>query len=185
MLALLYSSAFTVAYAVDNNCMINIVHIIQLKIALGCIEDRLDALENAPIIEQISAEQIQADINESITKTNIGTTYIGFYTLAFNDELLAYIYCGDSLQYRVVVLYDYVGTGTHSIRVVSSSNSSNVLQERTNITADLNPAQGLGDWVNKPSWCTPDNNYHKIIIEGKSTVGTDDPVIHGYTIWSR
>src|SRR5947208_991919 len=40
-------STFNYAYAIDNNCMINPIHIIQMPIPLGCIEQRLDALENA------------------------------------------------------------------------------------------------------------------------------------------
>src|SRR5437867_10671435 len=39
-------STFNYAYAVDNNCMIIPIHIIQMPIPLGCIEQRLDALEN-------------------------------------------------------------------------------------------------------------------------------------------
>lgn len=39
---------FHYAYAVDNNCMINPIHILQIRIPLGCIEERLDALENKP-----------------------------------------------------------------------------------------------------------------------------------------
>lgn len=48
VLGLLSAYSFSYAYAVDNNCNINIIHILQLRISLGCIEDRLDALENAP-----------------------------------------------------------------------------------------------------------------------------------------
>lgn len=40
-------TSFNYAYAVDNNCSINPIHILQIKSSLGCIEDRLDKLENA------------------------------------------------------------------------------------------------------------------------------------------
>lgn len=41
-------SIFGYAYAVDNNCRITAVHILELRTIFGCIEERLDALENAP-----------------------------------------------------------------------------------------------------------------------------------------
>lgn len=46
MIGFVVFNSFTFAFAVDNNCPLNIVHILQVRPALLCVDSRLDTLEN-------------------------------------------------------------------------------------------------------------------------------------------
>lgn len=134
--------------------------------------------------------QLEHWVFQSITKTNVGTTYVDVYSANFHGETVSReIHCDNISEVFATATYDYVGTGTHSIRIVDASNNANILVERTAITADMNGAGINGnvpnhvDWVSLPAWC---NTGFKVLeVQIKSTVATDDPVFYGYAIWVR
>lgn len=57
-------STFTYALAIDNNCPVNVIHILQVTPALLCLENRIDVLENTPV---------SAGSGEVNTASNLGT----------------------------------------------------------------------------------------------------------------
>lgn len=114
------------------------------------------------------------------TKTNIGTTYVDVYTIAFSIEDMAVIDCGNATQFRIRFLWDYVGTGNQQTRWVDVGNNANVLWESGTFTADQD--SGSSGTQPIPSWCT---GLVTIEQQGKSTVASDDPVPQGYIIWFR
>lgn len=167
----------------DGNCNFKSIIIPSgspLTIASGTNDITLDSTR---IFQQ------QKTVFQSATKTNIGTSYVDVYTTTFSQEeaMNIYIHCDGVKEFTGFFNYDYVGTGTHSIRVVDQANNANLLFERTDITADTSASGfnnvGGNPIYAKPAWCT--TGFFKVELQAKSTVGTDDPVIWGYTIWSR
>lgn len=71
--------SFSYAYAVDNNCQVNVIHIIQVANALRCLEDRLDTIENTPV-------------SDSTTASNLGSG-----SQVFSSEV------GNDLQFRTLL----------------------------------------------------------------------------------
>lgn len=65
------TSLFINAYAVDNNCLITPKHILLIHISLGCIEDRLDALENASSGDLTTASNL-GSVGEGIFASEVG-----------------------------------------------------------------------------------------------------------------
>lgn len=127
--------------------------------------------------------QIEAQVYQSVTKTNIGTSYVDIYTTAFDEENMAYIDCNNVSEIKVDWIWDYVGTGTQQVRWVDVNNNSNVLYEANTFAVDQDA--GLGGWTTKPSWCIGPISYWQIEMQGKSTVAGDDPVAKGYRILTR
>jgi len=131
----------------------------------------------------ISANKIGQDIAEvsfSNTKTNIGTTYVDIYTATRHEEDYSFFDCGNMTEFIIVFDWDYVGTGNQQVRWVDLNNNANVLFETAIFTTDqFNAVTG---WFDTPAWCT---STYFIEMQGKSSVGTDDPIIHGYKVMAR
>lgn len=95
-------TTFNYAFAVDNNCKTTIVHIIELRYVLGCIEDRLDVLENA------------GGGADSTTASNLGSVGEG----VFSSEV------GDDLQFKKLVAGSGVTLDSNSTRIRINSTGS-------------------------------------------------------------
>lgn len=277
-----YSAIFTMAYAVDNNCKIIIAHLVEMPIALGCIEDRLDALENKPVqsgSENTSASnlgngqgvfaqevgdnlqfkslgagdgvslqsnstvilinstsisdntvcanvgsgsqiykdgecnfrtvlgspdisvsqqtdtitidyngtlvsdkqvgQVVAQTYLSLTKTNIGTGYSNvYYTTAFDEEHLSSISFTNATYFKIIWIWDYVGTGNQQCKWIDAS--GNILYETTTFALDRDGIDS--GWLSIPAGM---NEPSLIRWQCKSTVAGDDPVAKGYKIMTK
>jgi hypothetical protein len=117
----------------------------------------------------------------SVTKTNIGTSYVDVYTTAFDNENLMFVDFTGVNSVRLVYLWDYVGAGTQQVRLVDVDNNANVLVEAATITADCDPCDT--GWVSLPAAFT--SATKKLELQGKSTTSTDDPIARGYTLYGK
>lgn len=117
VIILLSSSLFITAYAVDNNCLINPIHILQVRIALACIEDRLDVLENA------------GGGSESTTASNLGTVGEG----VFASEV------GDDLQFKKLVGAGGTTITSNSTRILINSTGGS----DTTVCSNVGTGNGL------------------------------------------
>jgi hypothetical protein len=119
---------------------------------------------------------------ESLTKTNIGTSYVDIYTTgtAFHETRLDRVDFADVTEVRLIFLWDYVGSGTQQVRIVDRDNNTNVLVEASGFTADQDP--GDTGWVAKGAAFT---SIHNLEFQGKSTTAGDDPISKGYALYVR
>lgn len=126
------------------------------------------------------------EIYQSITKTNIGSSYADVYSpiTSFDEEEKFGIDCSQIIELRFIFQWDYVGTGTQQVRLVDATNPNNVLIESSTFTADQSgDLIGDGDLTtSKPSWCIG-SVYVK--WQAKSTVAGDDPIAKGYKLLVR
>lgn len=116
------------AYAVqvDNNCLINPIHILQVHIALGCIESRLDALENAPI---------PSASGEANTASNLGSVGQGW----FSQKV------GVDLQFKKILNGTGITLSSNGTRIMINSTSGGETTVCTN--------QGSGSQIFKDGNC--------------------------------
>jgi hypothetical protein len=135
------------------------------------------------ICQNTGSSNTQGQVYGQSIKTNIGTTYVDIYTTTFSQEDYVQVDCNGGtdtqLAFRINFLWDYIGTGSQSVRWVEVINNANVLTTVTGITTDQDAGQS--NIFTAPSWCT---GQHFIEMQGLSTVATDDPVAWGYTIKS-
>lgn len=132
------------------------------------------------VISKIDVGQFIGDVYLSLTKTNIGVSYVDIYSTAFDEEELMLVDCERFEFGRIFYLWDYVGTGTQQLRWVNVADNTQVFYESPTFTSDrLSTDSG---WFIKPTWCKS-----SVILEwqGKSTVGTDDPIAKGYNILAK
>jgi len=121
----------------------------------------------------------------NLPKTNIGTTLVNvYYSTAFDEEHLTTIDCKAITDFRILYLWDYIGSGTHTLQWVDVSAPTGNILYSVDVTVD----QDVGDsgWFTKDSlggWCV--SNTLKIKWMAKSTTGTDDPIAYGYRIMVR
>ena len=147
MLAFSIMTSFNYAYAVDNNCMINPVHILLVKIPLGCIEERLDALENATSSDLTTASNI-GDNGEGVFSSEVGNDLQFKKLLSLNSTSLEITSNSTNVLFNVTASggggsdttnCNNVGTGT-TIHVVGSNCNAKSLLNNTGIliTSDTN-----------------------------------------------
>lgn len=119
---------------------------------------------------------------ESLTKTNIGSSYVDIYTTgtAFHQTRLDRVDFADVTEVRLIFQWDYVGAGTQQVRIVDRDNNTNVLVESAGFTADQDP--GDTGWVAKGAAFT---SIHNLEFQGKSTTAGDDPIAKGYALYVR
>ena len=136
---------------------------------------------NCVTISTTPAGHLMGTVFVSKTMTNIGTTNVDIYNTAFDQEDMMFIWCTGITDFRIIWMWDYVGTGTQTVRWVDVANNANVL-DTINFAVD----QDAGDtgWFAKPSWCTT-GNFFFIEQQGSSSVAGDDPIAKGYNIYVR
>lgn len=121
----------------------------------------------------------------SITKTNIGTSYVDLYpcaTISQNMNCFTTIDCSRALQLFIRFSWDHVGTGNQQFRIVDFNSDANVLWESPSFTTDQSTGSTV-TYIDKPSWCT--SSIQSIQAQGKSDVGTDDPIFYMYRVYMR
>lgn len=124
---------------------------------------------------------------QSVTKSNIGTLYTLVYGTTLNDEqetvMHTEIPCSSFTQMYIAWSWDYVGTGSQSVKWVAFHNLGQTdLHEVTGILIDQ-VGSNTG-WIDKPSWCDIET-LNTFQWQAKSTVAGDDPVAKGYKIMVR
>lgn len=123
--------------------------------------------------------QLVVSVFQSVTKTNIGTSLVDVYATAFDMENMASIDCNLITDFRIVYMWDYVGTGTHSLEWVDVADNNNKLFQTT-IVADADPIDS--GWFSSPAWCS---GIKSIELRASSTTAGDDPQSKGYVIYAR
>jgi len=124
--------------------------------------------------------QLVVSVFQSVTKTNIGTAYVDAYVSAFDMENMAQIDCSLITDFRIVYMWDYVGSGTQQIRWVDVSDNANVLYETATFIIDQDGIDS--GWFSSPAFCT---GIISIELQGKSTTAGDDPQAKGYVVYAR
>lgn len=126
--------------------------------------------------------QMVAQMQFSITKTNIGTTYNTIYNAGDGQiwEHLTLFDTTNAKDMRILFVWDYVGIGTQQCRFNDSV--LGVLYESTTFIVDQNPYDS--GWVDIPTGFENEINT-SIDWQCKSTTGTDDPIGKGYVIFVR
>lgn len=126
---------------------------------------------------------------QSVTKTNLPTSYTGIYTATFDADVLASVEFTNAKEVRILWAWDYVGSSAQQCRWVNRDNMAFVLYESSTFTADQTPntyvfGVNTGDsgWFAKPANF---NGEISILWQCKSANGTDDPIAKGYSIYVR
>lgn len=125
--------------------------------------------------------QQQIFVHQSVTKTNIGTSYIDVWVTLFDMEEMTLLHPNNATLFYISFQYDYVGTGTQQCRFVNTANNAEVLYESSTFTADQN--SNLSGWFTKPAWAT--SLVYSIEMQCKSTVAGDDPIVKGYIVYAK
>jgi hypothetical protein len=107
----------------------------------------------------------------SSTKTNMGTAFVDIYTQINSDGKSVQIDTNGKTQVRLMVFWDKIGTGTHSVQVLEVG-TSNVL-----ISMDIVSGRNTSALTNIPAFATNSVKFYK--LQAKSTTGTDSPVFEG------
>lgn len=128
----------------------------------------------------LQSRDSSSTVYQTVTKTNIGTSYVDIYTTLFDMEELVIIDFYNYTYCKANFLWDYVGVGTQQVRWVDQTNNANVLIESTTFTADQ--TQTSTAFTAVPSWAKSGTGVKIIEWQGKSTTGTDDPIARGYHI---
>lgn len=124
--------------------------------------------------------QLIAVVYQSVTKTNIGTSFVDVYTSAFDMENLVRVDCSLFTEFRVLALWDYVGSGIQTVQWVDVNNNSNVFLQASTFSSDQDPYST--GYFTKDSWCTG-NTF--LEMQAKSSVAGDDPTARGYVIYAK
>jgi hypothetical protein len=85
-------------------------------------------------------------------------------------------------QFRIVYTWDYVGSGTQTLRFVNKANNAEVLYTSAGFTADQDP--GDTGWVNLPA-AFSGAVVKTIEWQAESTTALDDPVAKGFKIFLK
>jgi FtsZ-binding cell division protein ZapB len=121
-----------------------------------------------------------AAIDLSRTMTNIGATYKDIYSTAFDGEMSP-INFTNATQFRILFMWDYVGSGTQTVWWVDAADNTNILWTSNGVSADQDP--GDSGWVDIPAAFVDAEKW--IEWQGKSTTAADDPIAKGYRIYLR
>jgi len=110
-----------------------------------------------------------------VTKTNIGTTFVNIFPGLNGQRQL--VDATGFAQFRIIAHWSVVGTGVQTLQCINDANPAQVLD-----TVDFSGAgekERDSGWVALPAWMTGEVFLR---LQGKSTVGTDDPIFRDYTI---
>ena len=122
-------------------------------------------------------EDCVAQWNVSITKTNIGTSFVNVYTQTNSDGKSVQIDTNGKTEVKLYVLWNKVGSGTQTVQVleVGTANvliSMNVVSGR-NVSALTAIPEGLANAV----------KFYALQV--KSTTAADDPIFEGARIYLK
>ena len=135
--------------------------------------DDLFILAKGPIAVSVG------EVFVSKTMTNIGTTNVDIYVTAFDKEDMMIIDCSNITDFRIIYMWDYVGTGTQTIRWVDVADNTNILYSTTR-TSDADAIDS--GWFAKPAFCSGIITFEQ---QGSSTTAGNDPIAKGYVIYAR
>lgn len=116
---------------------------------------------------------------KDVTKTNIGTAYVNIAVGATGERQL--VDFAGFTQFRVLIHWNLVGSGTQNVRVVDQVTQTNVLFESTGQTGAGEKEIDSG-WTALPGWATGEKF---LVVQGKSTTGADDPVHRRTTLYLK
>ena len=113
----------------------------------------------------------------SSTKTNIGTAFVDIYTQTNSDGKSVQIDTSGKTQVRLMVFWNKIGTGTHSVQVLEVG-TSNML-----ISIDVVSGRNTFALTNIPASATNSVKFYK--LPPKTTTGADEPVFEGTRMYPK
>ena len=165
----------------DNREQIAVENAIYLSIDEGTISHNNSGTWNT-LSFSTQSDQLAASITLSVVKTNIGTTYGYIYPAFYDNVPLGLDLKGFSKLGIVVFWNKNGGTGRHDILLVDK----NTPEQRTLLSSEGLPS-GLVNGVNKsydyPIPAEFENFRGEVYLAGKSTVGTDSPILDGIFLY--
>lgn len=118
-------------------------------------------------------------VAKDVTKSNIGTNYVNV-AVGLNGERQLVDFTGFT-QFRLLVAWNLVGSGTQNVRVVDQVTPANVLWESAGQTGAGEKEIDSG-WTSLPAWATGEKF---LVLQAKSTTGADDPVHRRTTLYLK
>lgn len=125
----------------------------------------------------VAREDLVAQWDVSVTKTNIGTNFVDVYTQTNSDGKSVQIDTNGKTQVRLKVLWNKVGSGTQTVQVLEVG-TANVL-----ISMDVVSGANLSSLETIPAGLLDSVKQYKLQV--KSTNGADDPIFEGARIYLK
>jgi hypothetical protein len=104
----------------------------------------------------------------SSTKTNIGTAFVDIYTQTNSDGKSVQIDTNGKTQVRLIVIWDKIGTSTHSVQMLEVGTS--------NVLISMDVVSGLNTSTLQAYWPLQLIALNSTNCNPKSTTGTDYPI---------
>lgn len=129
----------------------------------------------------LQGERLAAQWSTSAAKTNIGTTFVDVYTASGTEGLWQAIDFTGAANVAADVLWfkAVADTGQQDIQAVDADNESLILFTVSDLVTGRNALES----TTLPGWAR--NSIHRIKLQVKSTVATDDPTFNGASIRVR
>lgn len=122
-------------------------------------------------------EDCIAQWNVSITKTNIGTSFVNVYTQTNSDGKSVQIDTNGKTEVKLYVLWNKVGSGTQTVQVLEVG-TANVL-----ISMNVVSGQNVSALTAIPAGLA--NAVKFYVLQAKSTTAADDPIFEGARIYLK
>lgn len=144
----------------------------------GKLKVRTSAGSNVSLEEQGGAgtprESLVGHWSQSMTKTNIGTSFVDIYNQANADGKSVSIDTNGKTDLRLTVNWNKVGAGTQTVQVIDVVGSV--------VLVSMNVVSGYNDSGLIAIPASLLNTVKRYKLQGKSTTSTDDPIFEGATI---
>jgi hypothetical protein len=164
----------------DNREQIAINNAIYISIEDGILSHNNNGIWNT-LTWSTRSDQLAASITIPITKSNIGTSYTYVYPAFYDNVPIGIDLKGFSKLGIVIFWNKNGGTGRHDILLVDKSDPPTIL-----LTSEGLPS-GLVNGVNKSYDYPIPTEFQdfrgEVYLAGKSTVGTDSPIIDGIFLY--
>lgn len=141
----------------------------------------IDASSGAAIwlLTGVRREVLAAIWSVEVVKTDIGTSYVDVYSGGNNFAQLIYVDFTGFTQFRAYLIWDNIGAGTQSLRIVDASSVTDVLHD---FTAAVDGGQDSG-LVTIPAHFVGSRFALKLMA--KSTTAGDDPAFRGLRLYLK
>jgi hypothetical protein len=132
-------------------------------------------------ITAMLGDHLFCSIVSSITKTNIGTSYVNIFP-AFYDGVPIPIDTKGYTKIGIVLLWNKNGgTGRHDVRLINNNGANEVFVSSEAMPSGLPSGRTKNYDITIPEDFT--NFRGELRLQGKSTVATDSPIFDGLWIY--
>lgn len=122
-------------------------------------------------------EDLVAQWTQSITKTNIGTSFVDIYNQTNGDGKSIQIDTNGKTEVKLQVNWNKIGTGAQTVQVLEVG-TANVL-----ITLAVVSGRNVSALTTIPAFAVDSVKFYK--LQGKSTTSTDDPIFESAAIYLK